>query len=91
MVWVRGKWEATVVVIAWNYWRTKIMRRASTVQVLLLSTFVLSLGSSAGAQSTQNTASSGGNANSSSDERTEQQEMRDELKELREEVERLRT
>ncbi|MGA9511520.1 MAG: outer membrane beta-barrel protein [Candidatus Sulfotelmatobacter sp.] len=66
------------------------MRRVSTVQVLVLSTSVLFLGSSAGAQSTQNTAASVGNAASSSDERTQQQEMRDELKALREEVERLR-
>ena len=66
------------------------MRRASTIQVLLLSMLSLLLGSSAGAQSAQNTAGSAGNAASSSDDRTEQQEMRDELKALREEVERLR-
>ncbi len=66
------------------------MKRAYAIRVLLLSMFAMFPAGSAGAQSTQNIASSVGNAGSSSDERTEQQEMRDELKALREEVERLR-
>src|SRR5579862_993965 len=90
MIRTRGKWEGTATMIAWNYWRTKIMRWANTIQVLLLSMFALFLASSAGAQSTRDAAPSVGSAGSGSGERTEQQEMRDELKALREEVERLR-
>jgi len=71
-----------------TYWRTKIMRRARLVQVLLLWTCVPFLAGWAGAQSNPHGATSSGNAASS--ERTEQQEMRDELKALRAEVERLR-
>ncbi|HZW78835.1 MAG TPA: outer membrane beta-barrel protein, partial [Candidatus Deferrimicrobiaceae bacterium] len=65
------------------------MRRACTVQVLLMSTFVLTLAGRTGAQATPDIVSSSANR-SDTDQRTEQQEMRDELKALREEVERLR-
>src|ERR1700691_4399864 len=74
----------------WNYRRTKIMRRQSLLQVLLLSMFVLLLTAWAGAQSTPDAAPSSANTGSSSAAPTEQQEMRDELKALRAEVERLR-
>jgi hypothetical protein len=66
------------------------MRRANSVQVLSLLTFVLFLAGWAGAQSGPNGTTSSPNAAVSSSERTEQQEMRDELKALRAEVERLR-
>jgi HAMP domain-containing protein len=80
--------QAPAAIIAWSHWRTKIMRTARMVQVLLLWTCVVFLAGWAGAQSNPNETTS--SANAASSERTEQQEMRDELKALRAEVERLR-
>src|ERR1017187_49089 len=71
---IAARQEPTAVSYAWNYWRTKIVRRASTVQVLLLSTVLLVPAGWGGAQSTQNTPTSSANAGSSSSERTEQQQ-----------------
>src|ERR1700689_2142280 len=75
---------------AWSYWRRKIMRRKSALQILLLLMFVLFLAPWAGAQSTRGEAMSSASTGSSSAATTEQQEMRDELKALRAELERLR-
>src|ERR1700722_2314983 len=73
----------------WN-WRTKIVRK-NTLQVLLLSMFVLFLTAWAGAQSAQEAATpSTATTGSSSTQQSDQQELRDELKALRAEVERLR-
>jgi len=66
------------------------MRRKNVHQVLLLSMFVV-LAVWAGAQSTQDAATSSAKTASSPVVSTEQQEIRDELKALRAEVERLRS
>src|SRR5882672_8011717 len=83
-----GKTSAAITTS--SYWRTKIMRRKNVHQVLLLSMFVV-LAVWAGAQSTQDAATSSAKTASSPVVSTEQQEIRDELKALRAEVERLRS
>src|SRR5580658_8979094 len=80
--------KVSTATTTWN-WRTRIVRQ-NTLQVSLLSMFVLFLTVWAGAQSAQETATLSTKAGSSPVIPTEQQEMRDELKALRAEVERLR-
>jgi len=87
---IAARQNGTGAITIWNSWRTNVMLRKITLQILLFSMFALLLPPWSGAQSTQAVAASVKDTGSSSVAPTEQQEMREELKALRAEVERLR-